>query len=267
MINRAIEKLADEVRAAYGQTTAPVDLKKIAQEESISLVEIEQCEGFHGRIEFLRETASFVIYHPDPNTAPSWKRIRFSIAHEFAHYFIEAHRELLVAGKSHNSTPGFICDNALEAEADEFAAALLIPRTHIEQRLRKRSFMTLPEILKMGDDWQSSARSAAIRYVRYTGEACAMVISKQGKITKYIPSDEAEALGLRFTGQKIVPEGSAAGRLHNDCSKKNIEEAHGVTKTWFPYLNDERNLDEESFRLGETGYVLSLLSLSSSEED
>jgi Zn-dependent peptidase ImmA (M78 family) len=173
----------------------------------------------------------------------------------------------LVAGKSHNSTPGFICDNELEVEADEFAAALLIPRAHIEQRLQRRSFMTLAEILKMGDDWQSSARSATIRYVRYTGEACAMVISKQGKLTKYIPSDEAEALGFRFTGLKVAPQGSAAIQLYNDSSKRNIEQVHITTKTWFPYLNGERDLDEEAFRLGDTGYVLSLLSMPAEEDE
>ena len=267
MINRAIEKLADEVRASYGQTVTPINLNAIAEGESISLVPIEQCDGFHGRIEFLRDAASFVIYHPDPNFAPNQKRVRFSIAHELGHYFIEPHRELLVAGKSHNSTPGFICDNALEVEADEFAAALLIPASHIEQRLRRRSFMSLAEILKMGDEWQSSARSATIRYVRYTGEACAMVVSKEGKLTKYIPSDEAEAFGFRFTGQKALPEGSAASRLRNDSSKKNVEEAHTTTKTWFPHLNSEYDLHEESFRLGETGYVLSLLSMSLEEDE
>lgn len=267
MINRSIEKLADEVRTSYSQTVAPVNLNIIADGESITLVPIEKCEGFHGRIEFLREAASFVIYHPDPNFAPSRQRIRFSIAHELGHYFIESHRELLVVGKSHNSTPGFICDNALEVEADEFAAALLIPVSHIEQRLRRRSFMTLTEILKMADDWQSSARSAAIRYVRYTGEACGMVVSKQGKLTRYIPSDEADGLGYRFTGIKIVPEGSAAHRLNNDPSKKSVEEAHSTTKRWFPYLRDERDLHEESFRLGGSGYVLTLLSISHNEDE
>ncbi len=267
MINRVIEKLADEVRSAYGQTVAPVNLNTIAGGESISLVPIEKCEGFDGRIEFLREAACFVIYHADPGFAPSQKRVRFSIAHELAHYFIESHRELLVAGKSHNSTPGFICDNALEVEADEFAAALLIPGAHIEQRLRRRSFMTLTEILKTGDDWQSSARSAAIRYVRYTGEACAMVVSKQGKLTKYIPSDEADGLGYRFTGMKVVPDGSAAHRLNNDNSKKGVEESHSSTKRWFPFLRDEHDLHEESFRLGETGYILTLLSISSEKDE
>jgi hypothetical protein len=267
MINRVIEKLADEVRTSYGQIVAPVNLNNIAEGESISLIPIEKCEGFHGRIEFLREAASFVIYHPDPNFAPSRQRIRFSIAHELGHYFIESHRELLVAGKSHNSTPGFICDNTLEVEADEFAAALLIPVSHIEQRLRRRSFMTLAEILKLGDDWQSSARSAAIRYVRYTGEACAMVVSKQGKTTRYIPSDEAVGLGYRFTGIRSLPEGSAAQRLNNDPSKKGVEEAHSTSKRWFPYLRDERDLHEESFRLGGSGYVLTLLSISHDEDE
>ena len=265
MINRAIEKLADEVRVSYGQTSAPVNLDTIAEGEGICLIPIEQCEGFNGRIEFLREAASFVVYHPDPNIAPNRKRVRFSIAHEFGHYFIESHRELLVAGKSHNSTPGFICDNALEVEADEFAAALLIPRAYIEQRLQRRSFMTLAEILKMGDDWQSSARSATIRYVRYTGEACVMVISKQGKLTKNIPSDEAEAIGFRFTGLRTVPDDSAASRLHNDLSKKKVEQLHTTTKMWFPFLRGEHDLHEESIRLGDTGYVLSLLSMTADE--
>lgn len=267
MINHSIEKLADEVRASYRQTVAPVNLNVIAEGECISLVPIEQCRDFHGRIEFLRDVAGFVIYHPDPKFAPSRQRVRFSIAHELGHYFIEPHRELLVAGKSHNSTPGFICDNALEVEADEFAAALLIPGSFIEQRLRRRSFITLSEILKMGDDWQSSARSAAIRYVRYTGEACAMVISKQSKLTKYIPSDEADVRGFRFTGLKTVPEGSAAHRLAGDESKKTVEESNSTTKRWFPYLRNEYDLHEESFRLGETGFVLTLLSIEAAHEE
>lgn len=263
MINRAIEKLADEVRTAYGQTVAPVNLDAIAAGESISLVPIQKCEGFHGRIEFLRESATFAIYYPDPQFAPSVTRIRFSIGHELGHYFIESHRELLVAGKSHNSTPGFICDNKLEIEADEFSAALLIPGSYISQRLRRRSFMTLPEILKMGEEWESSARSAAIRYVRYAGEACAMVVSKQSKLTRYIPSDEANSLGYRFTGLNSVPDGSAANLLMKDNSKKGIEEAHSTTRMWFPFLRNECDLHEESFRLGESGYILTLLSFSS----
>ena len=135
------------------------------------------------------------------------------------------------------------------------------------KRLRRRSFMTLAEILKMGDDWQSSARSAAIRYVRNTGEACAMVVSKQGKLTRYIPSDEADGLGYRFTGTKIVPESSAAHRLNNDPSKHEVEESHSTTKRWFPYLRDEHDLHEESFRLGGSGYVLTLLSISYDEDE
>jgi len=66
---------------------------------------------------------------------------------------------------------------------------------------------------------------------------------------------------------KTVPEGSAAIRLHNDNSKQNIEESHTTTKSWFPFLHGEHDLHEESFRLGNTGYVLSLLSISAEEDD
>lgn len=267
MINRIIENLANDVRIAYAQTAAPVDLFEIAERESIALVPIENCVGFHGRIEFLRESASFAIYYPDPAFAPNAKRVRFSIGHELGHYFIDEHRDSLVRGQSHNSTPGFICENELEMEADEFAAALLIPGIHIENRLRRRAFMALHEILKMADDWQSSARSATIRYVRYTGEACGMVISKQGRITRYIPSDEAESLGYRFTGLRTVPDASASAVLLKDAAKKEILELETTTKQWFPFLRSEKDLHEESFRLGDTGYILTLLSMESDDAD
>jgi hypothetical protein len=94
-----------------------------------------------------------------------------------------------------------------------------------------------------------------------------MVISKQGKVTKYIPSDEAESRGYRFTTLRTVPEGSAAHRLNCDPSKKAVEGASSTTTRWFPSLRNEYDLHEESFRLGETGYVLTLLNMSNGEDE
>ena len=53
----------------------------------------------------------------------------------------------------------------------------------------------------------------------------------------------------------------------NDNAKKSVEESHSSTKRWFPILREERELHEESFRLGENGYVLTLLSIKSQDDE
>jgi len=52
----------------------------------------------------------------------------------------------------------------------------------------------------------------------------------------------------------------------NDNAKKSVEESPS-TKRWFPILREERELHEESFRLGENGYVLTLLSIKSQDDE
>jgi len=106
----------------------------------------------------------------------------------------------------------------VEREADEFAAALLIPSSALKQKLARRAFMTLEEILKVANEWETSATSAAIRYANFTSEACGVVIS-QGEVIKYfIPSEEAATVGFQVCGKrekssaKIEGGGSRIGK-------------------------------------------------------
>jgi len=78
--------------------------------------------------------------------------------------------------------------------------------------------------------------------------------------------ENRNCFGYRYTAIKSVPNGSAAHRLNNDGSKNGVEESHSSTKSWFPFLGEEHDLHEESFRLGASGYVLTLLSISEEDE-
>jgi hypothetical protein len=255
-----VERQADEVVAAYEVRTAPVDLLGIARAEGIELAEGDYGEPFCGRIEFHPEAGGFVLFHPRLVTARNVGRIRFSIGHELGHYFLEHHRSLLMKGKSHNSTSGFICDNALEREADSFSAALLIPSFALRQRLSRRRFMTLREILALAQEWQTSATSAAIRYARFASEACGVVLSQDGIVQFYLASDESAALGLGFVRKGTpVPSRSKTAEAGKEGHAATVLEGSANTAEWFPGKRIHCDLWEESTALGATGMVLTLL--------
>ncbi len=255
-----VERAAEEVLSAYEIRSSPVDVLAIAQTEGIELADGEYGENFCGRIEYHPEAGRFVLFHPRLEVARNPGRVRFSIGHELGHYYLEHHRALLMSGRSHDSSSDFICDDALEREADHFAASLLIPAFALRQKLARRRYMTLREILALALEWQSSATSAAIRYARFTSEACGIVVSQDGLIQFYSPSDEASALGFRYLRKGTpVPTRSLTFAAGQPETPGTIREGPGTTEEWFPDRRFHRNIWEEAFPLGRTGLMLTLL--------
>lgn len=86
--------------------------------------------GFEGRLEF--EDGEFHIFLNDQITF-NRQRLRFTLAHELGHFFIDEHRNALVNGMApaHSSFTGFASNNIVEKEADFFAACLLLPERRI----------------------------------------------------------------------------------------------------------------------------------------
>ena len=89
----------------------------------------------------LRPERRFVIYYQEGYAHVADVRVRFSLAHELGHFYIESHRERLCAGEAHDSEQGLISDKKREREADAFAASLLIPRGELESRMGRKRFM------------------------------------------------------------------------------------------------------------------------------
>jgi hypothetical protein len=261
-----IERVANEVLAGHNSSAPPVDIFAIARAEGIELAPGTYADDFSGRIEYHREAGKFILFHPEVEAARYPAQVRFSVAHELGHYFLEHHRELLTGGQAHSSASDFICDNALEREADEFGAALLIPSRALKQKLAKRPFMTLHEILRMSEQWFSSATSASIRYAKFTSEACVVVLSESNQTLYSISSDEAGVLGLRFLPKgRTIPQGAAAVKAGSNPNAGDVVEGSISSAEWYPTRQREIELWEESFPLGDTGRILTLLSLSSSK--
>jgi hypothetical protein len=136
----------------------------------------------------------------------------------------------------------------------------LIPSFTMKRKLAKRSFMTLTEVLKMASDWQSSATSSAIRYAKFTTEACVAVLSEAGKILFWVSSDEAVAIGFRCLSKGgLVPRGSVTALVTSEQSE--VRGSKVKAEEWFPQRLQESALWEEAFALGNGGRVLTLLAL------
>jgi secreted PhoX family phosphatase len=118
--------------------------------------------------------------------------------------------------------------------------------------------MTLAEVLQMADEWQSSATSSAIRYAKFTTEACVVVLSEDGRILFWIPSDEAAAIGFKYLSKdRQIPRGSPTALAASE--RCGVSGGKVGSASWFPQRSREVDLWEEACPLGNSGRVLTLL--------
>jgi hypothetical protein len=261
-----VEDLVSEIRSTHGQTMPPVDVLHIAQEEGIILAPGNYGEEFDGRIEFHPRKNKFILFYPGNNKNRSNTRIRFSVTHELGHYYISEHRKLLTQGRSHYSKSGFVCDNELEHEADFFAAALLIPKKTLKEFCARKKFYTLNELMELANTWQASLTSAAIRYAQWTSECCAIVLSQNGKVLFYLPSDDAECRWFKWLGRKNVAPRSATLEAGKNQGSAKVFEQKSHTEMWFSDRRASCKLWEEAFPLGYTDLVLTMLTFEIEDE-
>jgi Zn-dependent peptidase ImmA (M78 family) len=255
-MNPEVKQIIDELHKGVKY---PIDLNRIIQTEgNIRTRPANYGEKFDGRIEYIRDKKIFILYYPDVITP----RVRFSIGHELGHFYIPEHRNLLLAGKSHNSKSGYISDKKLEHEADEFASYLLIPQTCLEKLLWQKKFLALKDLLELSNQFQASATAMSIRYVNMTPEPCAIILSKDGQQKFYWPSEEMDYRGFKWRGCRSIPPNSATSEAaKNQGSGKVFEnEKESDSSVWFSSRKRECELWEEAFPLGYTGLVLTMLS-------
>ena len=251
MNDAQIDQLADSVSALY-RLSPPIDFGLIAAEEGVELVEGDFGPEFHGRIEYLAAERVFAIYHPVLLGEHFPGRVRFTIAHEFGHYFIPEHRAILLRELVHDSKEDFRSRNEIERQADRFAAALLMPSG------------VLKEIKALAATCGTSIQAAAFRYTQFTTEPHLAVVSEDRRILYYFASEEANALGFGGIGNRLVPDGSASEKARHGTGGS-IHESATNTEAWFSERCQRAELWEEAINLGYGKRVLTLLAWSDYE--
>lgn len=232
---RKLVRLAEHVLREKGLLRLPVDLEALAEACGIPLQAMGADEdGVSGML--LRVGNTFGIRYA--THIPSEGFQRFSIAHEFGHYFAEGHLDhIQFEAGIHSSRAGFVSADPYEREADYFAAGLLMPSSLI-RALLKRAPEGLQSIETLRREAGASTVAAAIRYISETDDAAAIVVSHNSHVDYCFKSEALKQLG----GQSWLRKGATlpAGTLTASIARRPAadrrrlrEEADSDILDWF----------------------------------
>lgn len=136
-------------------------------------------------------------------------RRRFTIAHELGHFVNLRHtappgEEQLMCDKAHlrQSDSRLIGRYGMEAQANEFAAKLLMPEVFLNSSPILRGSPEIARIIKLQMACQVSKEAAARRYAEAHGDNFAVIFSKDGKYLYSVRGGDFPWINLK-RGQEL----------------------------------------------------------------
>lgn len=143
MYIKRIENLASSILLKLGITDIPIPIEQIAEKRGLQIQPHDLGQNVSGVL-FLRNGLGVIGYNINE---PSYKRRRFTIAHELGHYELHRSQGELFVDKTNQAKQVYMRneDSATgeikqEREANAFAAAILMPEDMVYTELRKHQF-------------------------------------------------------------------------------------------------------------------------------
>lgn len=252
MSNLAIRKAALESSRIIDRfgITKPGDirLKDIAFALGVDVIE-GRLEGAAASLVRCGDKA--IIRISDKETDPNRKR--FSIAHELGHFVLRHGHKLHKVCSTHDLNTWY--GGSEEMQANTFAAELLLPNVFV----RPLCDVDAPDISfdlirKIASIFHVSLTATAIRFVSLCPEPCAIVCSKENKISWSWRSEE-----WKYYIERGVPldQETVAYDLHRgeDMPDRPIEVSNSAWGDW----KSTNDIMEHSVIFPRFGFVLSLL--------
>lgn len=161
----------------------PIPLERIA--EAVGILEIigRDTETFEGvLITDAAKTTGSIAFNNDSRL----ERRRFTIAHELGHFLMPSHGASAQCGKTDmgvfkTSDP----KKRYEAEANLFAASLLMPRKMFLQDMRRLGAPETDHIVKLASQYKVSKEAMARRYTDLCQHVCAVIFSRDGRLRSF----------------------------------------------------------------------------------
>ena len=153
----------------------PVDVRALALDytrqafphEPIEVVQGEKLGRFEGCLRRIRPGGSWGILH---NVDVSQGRARFTLGHEFGHYLLHRHlaEEDGIFCSTEDIARGQVGGVNIEREADDFAAALLMPLDDFRRQISPDSKPDLHLISACADRYGTSLIATVLKWLSYT---------------------------------------------------------------------------------------------------
>lgn len=254
------ELYAQELRHELHLNNYPVDVGAICDALGVVYRETDlgRSGGYDGAL--VRQGASAGIL-VNQNISYAGRK-RFTGAHEVGHFRIK-----------HHDQPEYWCtardiedyrsSSPVEAEANRFAAELLLPSDRISAVL-KRHGPTLDLVRELADDYGTSLTAAALRVVKLAPEPAALIISEAGCIKWSVPSDKMQARNEIRHG-KLSENSYAYDAFQGKPLPDHAVRVRG--DAWLTGLAPSTELLEHSVAFTGLGLVLTLLTALESDED
>ena len=247
----ACRKAAQELLASLKvETPSEIDLEILAYAAGRLTIEEGGLETSEGRLVATPNRGGCIRLKPGQSAG----RKRFTIAHEIGHFVLHP----LVSHDRQHSRRDFTIwnDASEEAEANIFAAELLMPEHLFKPRSRVRA-PSFSLIDKLSEDFGSSVMATIFQYIHYTNEQVALVVS-EGQKTLWCK--KAKDFWPRIQTNQVHPH-SAAGEIFLG---KYLETKRMVSTPAYAWLENfredtERDIMEDSRHLEYYGQTLSLL--------
>lgn len=223
--------LVTKILKAVPGLSIPIPIEDIAAELDIREIRELETDGFEGGlITDDCRSEGFVLVKSGAHPA----RRRFTIGHELGHFLIPTHKPTegadFLCSREDLRRFGLNQQNAryrMEAEANQFAALLLIPPPMLNARLRKLSAPDLAHVLQLSKEFLVSKEAMARAYAEYHDEPVAMVIVKDGIVKSIYRSIQKFPFMSVSSGQP-VPRASLYHRsARHSLSPSDIEEIGG----------------------------------------
>lgn len=258
-----LNKIIDVYHSVHGGDRYPIDVDKLALgtgeifnwKDPITEITQANINNFEGMLASNANKSKWMIAYN--STIPSPGRIRFTKAHELGHYIL--HRKL---------REEFLCSREdmldwsqsdIEAEADKFAAYLLMPLDDFRRQVDGQ--ISLDMFSNCADRYGVSLTAAILKWLSYTEEKAVLVMSNDGFINWASSSDSAARSGAYFkTRNNIIPVPDSTLATNDSVISNSIGEKIPV-KHWFKHADSESTLTEMKLFSEQYDSTLTLLLL------
>lgn len=231
----------EELAQVHGFRAAPVDPFTIIRHER----ELIHAEGgdfgdaFDGRLSYVNPRFLLCYntkYNAWPRQNEHHPKVRFTVAHELGHYYLDAHRRYLVTqDQPHGSCSEFESSSRVEREADCFAAGLLMPHYLLGPRVNCELDATVDAIKSAASAFDVSLTGMMVRWTQVSHFPCATLCLRDGHIQWGFVSEAFRTAGFWRARRGQPPASKGAKKFlgsHGDYNSYSEGTGRGFSTDW-----------------------------------
>lgn len=202
------EQLHTVIFRHHPQWSLPVPVDELAHTVNITEIRELDDDSFEGALVTNPNKTQGVIFY---KAGVREERRRFTVAHELGHFLIPSH------SGNRNCTANDLRElrrdsdhRRREAEANRFAAGLLMPRDWFSRDLDQLGDADVTHVQTLAKKYRTSLEATSNRYTDLTPDTCAFVFSKEGVIRYARTTTNFPRLAVKYGNS--LPSGSASLR-------------------------------------------------------